>query len=41
MQKMKSLKMKVSDSKLRLLQHLSLVEQDRKGQVRLVKGGGA
>ncbi|XP_008331710.1 SKA complex subunit 2 isoform X1 [Cynoglossus semilaevis] len=40
-QKMKSLKMKVSDSKLRLLQHLSLVEQDRKGQVRLVKGGGA
>ncbi|KAG7515584.1 spindle and kinetochore-associated protein 2 [Solea senegalensis] len=36
-QKMKLLKMKVSDAKLRVLQHLSLVEQDRKGNVRLVK----
>ncbi|XP_058483392.1 spindle and kinetochore-associated protein 2 [Solea solea] len=35
-QKMKLLKMKVSDAKLRVLQHLSLVEQDRKGNVRLV-----
>lgn len=35
-QKMKQLKMKVSDAKLKVLQHLSLVELDRKGHVRLV-----
>ncbi|KAA8586361.1 hypothetical protein FQN60_000197 [Etheostoma spectabile] len=34
-QKMKQLKMKVSDAKLKVLQHLSLVELDRKGHVRL------
>ncbi|XP_035864729.1 spindle and kinetochore-associated protein 2 isoform X2 [Sander lucioperca] len=34
-QKMKQLKMKVSDAKLKVLQHLSLVECDRKGHVRL------
>ncbi|XP_042355549.1 spindle and kinetochore-associated protein 2 [Plectropomus leopardus] len=34
-QKMKQLKMKVSDSKLKVLQHLSLVEVDRKGHIRL------
>ncbi|XP_070700163.1 SKA complex subunit 2 [Pempheris klunzingeri] len=36
-QKMKQLKMKVSDAKLKVLEHLSLVELDRKGHVRLVK----
>ncbi|XP_040908120.1 TIP41-like protein isoform X2 [Toxotes jaculatrix] len=36
-QRMKHLKMKVSDAKLKVLQHLSLVELDRKGHVRLVK----
>ncbi|XP_035522065.1 spindle and kinetochore-associated protein 2 [Morone saxatilis] len=35
-QKMKQLKMKVSDAKLKVLQHLSLVALDRKGHVRLV-----
>ncbi|KAM9348687.1 SKA complex subunit 2 [Symphorus nematophorus] len=35
-QKMKQLKMKVSDAKLKVLQHLSLVELDRRGHVRLV-----
>ncbi|XP_047193322.1 spindle and kinetochore-associated protein 2 [Scophthalmus maximus] len=35
-QKMKHLKMKVSDAKLRILQHLSVVELDRKGHVLLV-----
>ncbi|XP_059207304.1 spindle and kinetochore-associated protein 2 [Centropristis striata] len=35
-QKMKQLKMKVSDAKLKVLQHLSLVEQDKRGNVRLV-----
>ncbi|XP_054482105.1 spindle and kinetochore-associated protein 2 [Anoplopoma fimbria] len=35
-QKMKQMKMKVSDAKLKVLQHLSLVELDRKGHVRLV-----
>ncbi|KAK9536073.1 hypothetical protein VZT92_005885 [Zoarces viviparus] len=35
-QKMKQLKMKGSDAKLKVLQHLSLVELDRKGHVRLV-----
>ncbi|XP_028451172.1 SKA complex subunit 2 isoform X2 [Perca flavescens] len=34
-QKMKQLKMKGSDAKLKVLQHLSLVELDRKGHVRL------
>ncbi|XP_040007272.1 spindle and kinetochore-associated protein 2 [Xiphias gladius] len=34
-QKMKHLKMKVSNAKLKVLQHLSLVELDRKGHVRL------
>ncbi|KAK1882434.1 Spindle and kinetochore-associated protein 2 [Dissostichus eleginoides] len=35
-QKMKQMKMKVSDAKLKALQQLSLVELDRKGHVRLV-----
>lgn len=35
-QKMKQLKMKVSEAKLKVLQHLSLVELDKKGHVRLV-----
>lgn len=35
-QKMKQLKMKVSDAKLKVLQHLSLVELDRKGNVCLI-----
>ncbi|XP_044078410.1 spindle and kinetochore-associated protein 2 isoform X2 [Siniperca chuatsi] len=35
-QKMKQLKMKVSDAKVKVLQHLSLVELDRKGYIRLV-----
>ncbi|XP_074466931.1 SKA complex subunit 2 [Sebastes fasciatus] len=35
-QKMKQLEMKVSDAKLKVLQHLSVVELDRKGNVRLV-----
>uniref|UniRef100_A0A3Q4GIE5 Spindle and kinetochore-associated protein 2-like n=1 Tax=Neolamprologus brichardi TaxID=32507 RepID=A0A3Q4GIE5_NEOBR len=35
-QKMKQLKMNVSDAKLKVLQHLSLVELDSKGHVRLV-----
>uniref|UniRef100_A0A3Q4GY28 Spindle and kinetochore-associated protein 2-like n=1 Tax=Neolamprologus brichardi TaxID=32507 RepID=A0A3Q4GY28_NEOBR len=34
-QKMKQLKMNVSDAKLKVLQHLSLVELDSKGHVRL------
>uniref|UniRef100_A0A8C4IQQ4 Protein FAM33A n=1 Tax=Dicentrarchus labrax TaxID=13489 RepID=A0A8C4IQQ4_DICLA len=38
-QKMKQLKMNVSDAKLKVLQHLSLVALDRKGHVRLVMGG--
>lgn len=40
-QKMKQLKMKVSDAKLKVLQHLSLVELDRKGHIRLVMWGGS
>ncbi|XP_033504473.1 SKA complex subunit 2 isoform X5 [Epinephelus lanceolatus] len=36
MQKIKQLKMKVSDTKLKVLQHLSLVELDKKGHVRLI-----
>uniref|UniRef100_A0A3Q0T339 Protein FAM33A n=1 Tax=Amphilophus citrinellus TaxID=61819 RepID=A0A3Q0T339_AMPCI len=35
-QKMQQLKMNVSDAKLKILQHLSVVELDRKGHVRLV-----
>ncbi|XP_033970080.1 spindle and kinetochore-associated protein 2 [Trematomus bernacchii] len=35
-QKMKQMKMKVSEAKLKALQQLSLVELDRKGHVRLV-----
>lgn len=35
-QKMKQLKMNVSDAKLKVLQQLSLVELDSKGHVRLV-----
>ncbi|XP_034406466.1 spindle and kinetochore-associated protein 2 [Cyclopterus lumpus] len=34
-QKMKQLKMRVSDAKLKVLQHLSLVELDKEGLVRL------
>uniref|UniRef100_A0A3Q1GA37 Protein FAM33A n=1 Tax=Acanthochromis polyacanthus TaxID=80966 RepID=A0A3Q1GA37_9TELE len=36
LQKMKQLKMKPSDAKLKILQHLSLVELDRKGLLRLI-----
>ncbi|KAM4545553.1 SKA complex subunit 2 [Odontesthes bonariensis] len=36
LQKMKQLKLKVSEAKLKVLQHLGLVELDRRGQVRLV-----
>lgn len=35
-QKMKQMKMKVSDTNLKVLQHLSIVELDRRGNVRLV-----
>ncbi|XP_030009804.1 SKA complex subunit 2 [Sphaeramia orbicularis] len=35
-QKMKELNIKVSEAKLKVLQHLSLIELDRKGHVRLV-----
>ncbi|XP_017290597.1 spindle and kinetochore-associated protein 2 [Kryptolebias marmoratus] len=35
-QRMKQLKLKVSDVKLRVLQHIGVVDLDRKGQVRLV-----
>uniref|UniRef100_A0A3Q4GIB4 Spindle and kinetochore-associated protein 2-like n=1 Tax=Neolamprologus brichardi TaxID=32507 RepID=A0A3Q4GIB4_NEOBR len=38
-QKMKQLKMNVSDAKLKVLQHLSLVELDSKGHVRLNNDG--
>ncbi|TKS83033.1 Spindle and kinetochore-associated protein 2 [Collichthys lucidus] len=34
-QKMKQLKMKVSNAKLKVLQHLSLVKMDKKGNIRL------
>lgn len=36
LQKMKQLNMKVSDTKLKTLQHLSLIELDKKGHVRLL-----
>ncbi|XP_071029265.1 SKA complex subunit 2 [Oncorhynchus clarkii lewisi] len=35
-QKMKQMNMKVSDAKLKTLQHLSLIELDKKGHVRLL-----
>ncbi|KAM7374931.1 hypothetical protein PAMP_007561 [Pampus punctatissimus] len=35
-QKMKQLKMKVSDAKLKVLQHLSVVKMDRKGHFHLI-----
>ncbi|XP_070773226.1 TIP41-like protein isoform X1 [Enoplosus armatus] len=40
-QKMKQLKMKVSDAKVKVLQHLSLVELDRKGHIHLAMRGGS
>uniref|UniRef100_UPI003AAF9899 SKA complex subunit 2 n=1 Tax=Centroberyx gerrardi TaxID=166262 RepID=UPI003AAF9899 len=36
LQKMKQLNMKVSDAKLKILQHLSLVELDKEGNIRLL-----
>ncbi|XP_029483437.1 spindle and kinetochore-associated protein 2 isoform X1 [Oncorhynchus nerka] len=36
LQKMKQMNMKVSDAKLKTLQHLSLIELDKKGHVRLL-----
>ena len=36
LQKMKQLNMKVSDAKLKTLEHLGLVDLDKKGHVRLL-----
>lgn len=41
LQTVKQLKMKVNDAKLKILQHLSLVELDRKGHIQLVMSGGS
>lgn len=38
---MKQLKMKVSNAKLKVLQHLSLVKMDKKGNIRLAMWGGS